>query len=131
MPTSEYKYKERYFLEVTNIQMETILSNSETNHPILEQLGFPTFDNIPQNIKDMKSIIDSIKLKHVLMHKAELENGNWGVAIQITPYDYWIKPSSAVHNRLTKEFFDAALQYYEVTEFLTKEEYLNLNFKTI
>ena len=129
-----------YYLEVTQAQMDTVLSNSEANHPILQMFGYPNFDDIPQEVKDSHDLTDSIQLKHIVMTKKELAeyneetelwepSGNWGISVQITPYSNFIAPSSAVNHRLTAEQFDLVLQYFGVTELLTKEEYLALPIK--
>lgn len=118
-----------YYLEVSQSQMDTVLSNSEFNHPILEQFGYPDFNEISKDVKKIRGITDSIQLKHVLMAQKELENGNWGISVQITPYKYWHKPSTAVQSRLTSDQFSLVLQYFEVVEVLTREEYLLLKQK--
>lgn len=108
---SEYKYGERYFLEITNEMI-----NSELPDQIKVMLGYP--------------LSEVFYLKDTVMTKKELSNGNWGIAIQIAPYDNYIQPSTAVHNRLTKDQFELAKLYYGVDEFMTVDEYKILKIKT-
>ena len=84
---------------------------------------------IPTAVAEQLGYTEELKLKDAAMIVIELADGNFVVSVQLSPNP--LLANRCVMDFISEQDFNQALQYYSqfgITEFLTKDEFLNLSY---
>ena len=115
MPTTEYKYKEKYFF-ISTPQM----LNVEIPQPIKDKMGY-------YDLVEEQKVYHNITLGEAIQIKYELSDGNFAVSVQLSPDP--LLPNKCVNDFITEEDFNEALSNFGnfgINEFLTLDEFREL-----
>jgi hypothetical protein len=109
MPTTTYTPKETFFFIATPAILGAV---------------------IPEQIKSELGYAQDYTLRETAQIVREMADGNFAVSVQLCPNP--LLPNKCVNGFITEQDFNKALQNYQafgITEFLTLQEFRELEFK--